>query len=140
MPTLTRRASLANLVMLLTLARQGLTDGLGADDVMLCVPVASVVREAAQLMSPDGMWVLVAGMPNGTLAPLDLSQVFLHNAQYTGTSGVSIQDQKLVMYKAVTGSLSPDMLVAAGGGTHAAKAGCDALIDGRFSGKIMVFP
>jgi len=117
-----------------------LSDGSGADDVVLCVPVASIVSEAAQLMSPDGMLVLFAGMPNGTLVPLDMSQVYLNNAQYTGTSGLSIEDQKLVMDKTVSGSLSPDILVAAVGGMHAAKIGYDALIEGQYAGKIVIFP
>jgi L-sorbose 1-phosphate reductase len=117
-----------------------LTQGRGADDIVLCVPVASLVSEAACLLSPDGMLVLFAGMPNGTLVPLDLSSVYLHNAQYTGTSGLSLEDQAMVMRKAASGSLSPDILVAAVGGMQAAKAGYDALIEGSYAGKIVIFP
>jgi threonine dehydrogenase-like Zn-dependent dehydrogenase len=116
------------------------SNGKGADDVVLCVPVASIVSESAALMNSNGMLVLFAGMPNGTLAPLDLSSVYLHNAQYTGTSGLTINDQALVMRKALAGDLSPDMSVAAVGGMKKAKEGYDALIAGSYPGKIIIFP
>lgn len=116
------------------------TDGLGADDVVVCVPVARLMAEAATLMHPDGMLVLFAGVPNGTLAPLDLSPVYLHNAQYTGTSGLTIADQALVMRRALDGSLSPGRSVAAIGGMEAAQAGVEAMMESRYPGKIVIFP
>ena len=88
----------------------------GADDVVVSVPIASVMAEAATLMNPNGMLVFFAGVPNGTLASLDFSPVYLHNAQFTGTSGLTMDDQAQVMYSALDGSLSPARLVAAIGG------------------------
>ncbi|MCE1255125.1 MAG: alcohol dehydrogenase catalytic domain-containing protein [Anaerolineae bacterium] len=117
-----------------------LTGGKGADDVVLSVPSPALASEAATLMNENGMLVLFAGMPNGSLAPLDFSSVYLHNAQYTGTSGLTIQDQALVMRKAVSGDLSPDMSLAAVGGMKTAQAGYEALIAGRYPGKIAIFP
>jgi L-sorbose 1-phosphate reductase len=116
------------------------TDGKGAEDIVLCVPVAGVVKEAAPLLNPDGMLVLFAGMPTGTLVPLELSSVYLRNAQYTGTSGLTLNDQALVMRKAMAGDLSPNMSVAAVGGMLVAKEAYQALIEGRFPGKIIIFP
>ena len=63
------------------------SDQQGADDVVVSVPIADVMAEAATVMNPDGMLVFFAGVPNGTLAPLNLSTVYLNNTQYTGTSG-----------------------------------------------------
>ncbi|MFW6070293.1 MAG: zinc-binding dehydrogenase, partial [bacterium] len=117
-----------------------LTGGEGADDVVVCVPNASLMAEAAAMMHPDGMLVLFAGVPNGTLAPLNLSHVYLHNAQYTGTSGLTLEDQRQVMERAKAGSLSPERVVAAIGGMNAALDGLQALIDGRYPGKIVIFP
>jgi threonine dehydrogenase-like Zn-dependent dehydrogenase len=116
------------------------TDKKGADDVVVCVPVAGLMAEAATLMNPNGMLVLFAGVPNGTLAPLDLSAVYLHNAQYTGTSGLTIRDQNQVMQRALAGELSPGRLVAAIGGMNAAQDGLKALMEGRYPGKIIIFP
>ncbi len=116
------------------------TDQLGADDVVVSVPAAALMAEAATLMNPDGMLVLFAGVPNGTLAPLDLSHVYLNNAQYTGTSGLTLNDQALVMQRALDGSLSPERSVAAIGGMNAAQEGLVAMMEGRYPGKIVIFP
>src|SRR5207245_9118837 len=63
------------------------TRGRGADDVVVTAPTVAAVTQAARVMAGDGMLVLFAGLPVGTRAALDLSRVFLHGAQYTGTSG-----------------------------------------------------
>jgi threonine dehydrogenase-like Zn-dependent dehydrogenase len=117
-----------------------LTDDRGADDVVVSVPLAPVMAEADTLMAPDGMLVFFAGVPNGTLAPLDLSAVYLSNAQYTGTSGLTIHDQQQVVDLAERGELSPGSIVGAVGGMRAAKDGIQALVDGSYSGKVLIFP
>ncbi len=117
-----------------------LTDGRGADDVVVTAPSARAVVAAADAMAPDGMLVLFAGVPVGTRAELDLSPVFLHGAQYTGTSGSRIADQALVIAKTVGGQLEPRRALAAVGGLEAARDALEALVEGRFTGKIVVFP
>ena len=116
------------------------TDGLGADDVVVSVPVASLMAEAATVLNENGMLVFFAGVPNGTMAPLDLSPVYLSNAQFTGTSGLTLEDQRLVMQRSLDGSLSPSRSVAAIGGMNAAQEGVQAMMDGRYPGKIVIFP
>jgi L-sorbose 1-phosphate reductase len=116
------------------------TGGSGADDVVVTAPVAPAVVAGAQAMAPDGMLVLFAGVPVGTRAALDLSPVFLHGAQYTGTSGSRIADQALVVEKSITGQLEPRRALAAVGGMEAAPDALRALIEGRFPGKIVIFP
>jgi len=116
------------------------TGGRGADDVVVTAPSAAAVTDGAGLMSPDGMLVLFAGVPVGTRASLDLSPVFLHGAQYTGTSGSRIADQQRVVDKTLAGLLSPGRALAAVGGIEAARDGLQAMIDGRFPGKIVIFP
>lgn len=116
------------------------TDNAGVDDVIVSVPIGSVMAEAAEFMKPDGMLVLFAGVPNGTFAPLDLSQVYLGNAQYTGTSGSRIEDQQAVVAKTLSGEVSPAQAVAAIGGMNAAVEGIQAMMEGRFPGKIVIFP
>jgi threonine dehydrogenase-like Zn-dependent dehydrogenase len=111
-----------------------------ADDVVITAPVASAVNDGLAAMAPDGMIVLFAGLPIGTLAPLDLSPVFLHGAQYTGTSGSRIVDQERVIQKTLLGQLSPGHSLAAVGGIEAAADGIRAMMDGTFAGKIVIFP
>jgi threonine dehydrogenase-like Zn-dependent dehydrogenase len=119
---------------------RGLTGGKGADDVIVTAPSPQAVVSAAAAMAPDGMLVLFAGVPVGTRVALDLSPVFLHGAQYTGTSGSRIEDQALVMAKTVAGELEPRRALAAVGGIETAAEALQALVDGRFPGKIVVFP
>lgn len=129
----TSRESLHDVVMRVSGER-------GADDVVVSVPAAPLMAESAKLIAPDGMLVLFAGVPNGTLAPLDLSSVYLHNAQYTGTSGLTLNDQRQVMERALAGDLSPGRSVAAIGGMNAARQGVEAMMEGRYPGKIVIFP
>jgi L-sorbose 1-phosphate reductase len=116
------------------------TKGRGADDVVVTAPTAAAVTQAARVMAGDGMLVLFAGLPVGTRATLDLSRVYLHGAQYTGTSGSRIADQALVVRKTLAGQLSPARAVAAVGGIEAAAEGLRSLVEGRFAGKIVIFP
>ena len=117
-----------------------LTNGAGADDVIVTAPSGQAVVSAAAAMAPDGMLVLFAGVPVGTRVALDLSPVFLHGAQYTGTSGSRIADQALVVTKTVAGELEPRRALAAVGGMESAADALQALVDGRFPGKIVIFP
>jgi threonine dehydrogenase-like Zn-dependent dehydrogenase len=116
------------------------TEGRGADDVIVSVPVAAIMADAATLMAPDGLLVLFAGVPNGTMAPLNISDVYLHNAQFTGTSGSTLNDQATVINKTVAGELSPNRSVAAVGGIEAAWDGIKAMMEGRYPGKIVILP
>jgi threonine dehydrogenase-like Zn-dependent dehydrogenase len=116
------------------------TKGRGADDVIVTAPTAAAVAQAARVMAGDAMLVLFAGLPVGTRAALDVSRVFLHGAQYTGTSGSRIADQALVVGKTLAGDLSPANAVAAVGGIEAAADGLRSLVEGRFAGKIVIFP
>jgi threonine dehydrogenase-like Zn-dependent dehydrogenase len=116
------------------------TKGRGADDVIVTAPTAAAVTQAARVMAGDAMLVLFAGLPVGTRATLDISRVFLHGAQYTGTSGSRIADQALVVSKALAGQVSPAHAVAAVGGIEAAADGLRSLMEGRFPGKIVIFP
>ncbi|MBT8494686.1 MAG: alcohol dehydrogenase, partial [Deltaproteobacteria bacterium] len=112
----------------------------GADDIILSVPVPAVMEQGAALLAPDGMLVLFAGVPNGSLAALNVSDVYLANAQFTGTSGLSTADQRLVLDKAKAGTLSPQRSLGAVGSIEAVTEGLQALIDGTFPGKVMIFP
>jgi len=116
------------------------TNGRGADDVVVTAPAAAAVTDGAALLARGGMLVVFAGVPVGTRASLDLSRVFLEGVQYTGTSGSRIADQQRVVDKTLAGQLSPGRALAAVGGIDAARDGLQAMIDGRFPGKIVIFP
>ena len=116
------------------------TQNQGADDVVVSVPVAALMEEGDTVMKPDGMLVLFAGVPNGTMGAVNLSNVYLSNAQYTGTSGLTIDDQASVMHRRVAGTLSPGRSVAAIGGLETAADAIASVVDGRYPGKVVIFP
>jgi len=117
-----------------------LTEGRGADDVVVSVPVAPIMANAGTLLAPDGMLVFFAGIANGTMGPLDISRVYLDNTQFTGTSGSAIDDQAAVLAKATAGALSPSLNLAAVGGIDAGREGIEAVLNGTFAGKVVIFP
>jgi hypothetical protein len=98
------------------------------------------MEEGDTVMKPDGMMVLFAGVPNGTMGALNLSNVYLSNAQYTGTSGLTIDDQASVMARRVAGTLSPGRSVAAIGGLETAAEAIESVIEGKYPGKVVIFP
>lgn len=116
------------------------TNQQGADDVVVSVPVAKLMEEADTVMKPDGMLVFFAGVPNGTMGKVNLSNVHLSNAQYTGTSGLTIHDQASVMERRIAGTLSPGRSVAAIGGIETAADAIQSVMDSKYPGKVVIFP
>ena len=116
------------------------TSGQGADDVVVSVPIAGLMEEGASVMKSDGMLVAFAGVPVGTMGKVNLSNVYLSNAQYTGTSGLTIDDQATVMNRRMAGTLSPGRSVAAIGGLETAAEAIQSVMDGKYPGKVVVFP
>jgi threonine dehydrogenase-like Zn-dependent dehydrogenase len=116
------------------------TNGKGADDVVISVPVAKLMEEGDSVMKPDGMLVFFAGVPNGTMGKVNLSNVYLSNAQYTGTSGLTIHDQASVMERRIAGTLSPGRSVAAIGGMETAAEAIQSVSESKYPGKVVIFP
>ena len=116
------------------------TNNQGADDVVVSVPVAKLMEEGDTVMKPDGMLVFFAGVPNGTMGNVNLSNVYLSNAQYTGTSGLTIHDQASVMERRIAGTLSPGRSVAAIGGMETAADAIQSVMDSKYPGKVVIFP
>lgn len=116
------------------------TGGKMADDVVVCVPVGPLMEEAAKLLAPEGMLVFFAGVPVGTMINVDINNIYLNNMQLTGTSGSTMDDQRMVVQKTTAKELSPILSVAAVGGIEAALDGLDAMMTSKFTGKIIIFP
>ena len=110
------------------------------DDAVVCVPIAALMQETAQVLKADGMLMLFAGVPNGTFIEVDMNPVFLGNQQLTGTSGSKMIDQEVVLQKTLKKELNTNRSVAAVGGMNAARDGIDALMKGTYAGKIVIFP
>ena len=119
---------------------QEVNDGKMADDVVVCVPSTGLMESSYQLLGPNGMFVLFAGAPIGNVMEVDISNIFMNNLQLTGTSGSTMDDQRLVVKRTVEGELSPILSVAAIGGMKAALDGLDAMMTGKYAGKVVILP
>ncbi len=79
-------------------------------------------------------------LTEGTVAQLDLSNVYLGGMQMTGSAGSTIHDQAAVLERVAAGHLSTANAVAAIGGLDAARDGMQGLMEGRFPGKMVIYP
>jgi len=117
-----------------------LTGGVGCDDIVVMVPSTRLIEEAVRCLSPDGMLVLFAGVPLGSRALLPLDNVYLHNVQFTGTSGSTVADELRVLEKVKLGTLSPARSLGAIVGLMGVAEGFRAVMEGVFPGKVVIFP
>ncbi|MFQ5809442.1 MAG: alcohol dehydrogenase catalytic domain-containing protein [Armatimonadota bacterium] len=116
------------------------TQGRGFDDVCTLVPSAGLIEGADRWLAEHGVMNIFAGIALGTMAELDLSCTYLRGARFVGTSGSAIADLQYTLEKTEAGKLSPNGSVAAIGGINAVKEGLEAVAEGRFPGKIVIFP
>jgi len=112
----------------------------GFDDIVVVVANVAAVESAAQHLAPHGLLVVFGGLARGTVAQLDLSNVYLGGMQMTGSAGATIRDQAAVLERVAAGYLSTASAVAAIGGLDAARDGMQGLMDGRFPGKMVIYP
>jgi threonine dehydrogenase-like Zn-dependent dehydrogenase len=110
------------------------------DDIMVMAPDASAIAEAADYIAPGGVMNVFAGVARGTMASLDLSDVYLKDVRFIGHSGLTTEDMRLTLHQVESGNLSPNRLVAAIGSLNAAREGLQAVKDAVFPGKIVIFP
>lgn len=114
--------------------------GRGFDDIVVIVASVPAIEAALPHLACDGLLVVFGGLARGTLARLDLSQIYLGCVQITGSAGSTIRDQAAVLGKVAAGHLSTASAVAAIGGLDAARDGMQGLMDGRFPGKMVIYP
>jgi L-sorbose 1-phosphate reductase len=119
---------------------RALHGGRGFDDIVVMVASVPAIEAAMPHLAADGLLVLFAGLARGTIAQLDISNIYLGNLQITGSAGSRIADQAAVIARVAAGHLSTARAVSAIGGLSAARAGIEALMEGRFPGKIVIFP
>lgn len=119
---------------------QEFTGGRGFDDIVVLAPVAALVEQAVPHLAEQGLMNIFAGVPIGTIAELDLACVYMRQARFVGSSGSRISDLKDTLDAAESGQLSTDMSVAAIGGMEASWDGMLAAKEGRFPGKIVIYP
>ena len=112
----------------------------GFDDIMVLAPIAAVTAEAAEWLSPQGVMNIFAGVARGTMAQLDLSDVYLEQVRHIGHTASSIDDLRFMLHQAESGELSPNRSVAAIGSLEAVRDGMQSVMDTTFPGKVVIYP
>jgi threonine dehydrogenase-like Zn-dependent dehydrogenase len=112
----------------------------GFDDIVVLAPIPRVISDAATHLAEGGVMNIFAGVARGTMADLDLSDVYLKNVRVIGHSASTIDDLRLMLNQAESGELSPNRSVAAVGSLGAAKDGLEAVQEADFPGKIVIYP
>lgn len=112
----------------------------GFDDIIVLAPIPAVIADAATWLAAEGVMNIFAGVARGTMAQIDLSDVYLKDKRIIGHSASSIGDLRLMLKFAEEGTLSPNRSVAAIGSLIATKDGLQAVMDQVFPGKVVIFP
>ncbi len=117
------------------------TGGKGFDDIVMLVPAPALIAESFPHLAPGGTMNVFAGVARGVKVALDISACFdARQVRITGTSGSAIADMSQMLDDAEAGRLSTDRAVAAVGGLNSVRDGYRAVAEGRFPGKVVIYP
>ncbi|MDG4824722.1 alcohol dehydrogenase catalytic domain-containing protein [Asanoa sp. WMMD1127] len=116
------------------------TAGLGFDDIVVTAPAVSAAEQAFEHLADGGVINLFAALPRGTMCAWDLTAVAHRGVRAVGTSGSSADDLRRVRDRIENGIIQPNRSVAAIGGLEAAPDALRAVAEGRFGGKVVIFP
>jgi len=112
----------------------------GFDDIVVLAPVAPLIADSAKWLAEGGVMNVFAGVGRGTQASLDLSEAYTRGTRIIGHSASSIDDLKLMLHFAESGTLSPNRSVAAIGSLEAVKDGLRSVMDTVYPGKVVIYP
>jgi len=112
----------------------------GFDDIIVLAPIPPVITDAASHLAPKGVMNIFAGVARGTMAKLDLSDVYMKSIRFFGHSASTIDDLRLMLHQVESDQLSTNRSVAAIGSLSAARDGLQALKDTTYPGKVVIFP
>jgi L-sorbose 1-phosphate reductase len=114
--------------------------GGGYNDIVIVAPVAEALEQAVAAAGDDCVINIFAGVAPGAYAHIDLNAVALRGVRFTGTSGSSIADLCRVRDLVESRQLDTNRSVAAIAGMEGVADGLHAVADGRFGGKVVIFP
>jgi threonine dehydrogenase-like Zn-dependent dehydrogenase len=112
----------------------------GFDDIVVLVPLAAAISEVSSYLAPRGVLNVFAGVKPGTVADLPLEAIVKKRARIMGSSGSPLSAMRSTLAMLESGRLSTALSLAAVGDMASASRGMKALIDGTYTGKIVIFP
>ncbi|NPV77709.1 MAG: zinc-binding dehydrogenase [Anaerolineae bacterium] len=111
----------------------------GFDDIMVCAPSTDAIAEAFNLLAPQGVINIFAGVAKDALVEIDLSSAWLKGTRTIGFSGSTVEDMRKTLELIETGEFEPARLVMAVGSIEAAKEGLQAVMKSVYPGKIVIY-
>jgi threonine dehydrogenase-like Zn-dependent dehydrogenase len=118
-----------------------LSGGEGFDDIVILAPSVQAIEDAAAMAAPGGVINVFAGLNRGTEALLDLNPVIDgRQIRFIGSSGSSIADMRSMLVLVEQGVLDTNRTVAAISGLDGVYNGIQAVSEGRFPGKVVIYP
>lgn len=112
----------------------------GFDDVVVCAPGIDPVDEGKRFLNPYGKLILFSGTKYGTYTKLPIGWIPSFGLKLNASSGSSVDDEKEVLSKIEKGIIDPNKNVAAIAGFNAVKKALQAVSDGLFPGKVILYP
>lgn len=112
----------------------------GFDDIVMMAAVPRLISDSAVYLGENGMLNVFAGVARGTTTPVDFTPVIERGARFYGSSGSAIEDLAQTISMTEKGELSPNRAISGIGGMDAAWDGMEAVRDGTFDGKIVIYP
>ena len=116
------------------------TDHQGCDDIVVLAPIPELVAQASSQAAPGCVVNIFAGIPVGSEADLPLSDVYLRQVRYTGSSGSRVEDLNTVLEKARTGRLDANRSLGVIGGISQALDALQRVARGETPSKAVLFP
>jgi D-arabinose 1-dehydrogenase-like Zn-dependent alcohol dehydrogenase len=112
----------------------------GFDDIVVMAPSTKVIEDAMPLLIDGGVMNVFAGLPRGTLANFDYNLITAHGNRFVGTSGSSIDDLRHMLDLTERQVLATNGAVAAVAGLEGVPDGLQSVAEGRFPGKVVIYP
>jgi len=113
-----------------------------ADDIIILCPVAKVVEQAVEYLAFEGYLNVFAGFPSRDKSNVTLNLNDMHYGGWTlvASSGSPIEALVKALADSTTGKIDPNNAVACVGGLDAAKEAIAAVHEGRYPGRIVIYP
>jgi threonine dehydrogenase-like Zn-dependent dehydrogenase len=114
--------------------------GVGYDDIAVMAPSVPAIELAMNHLADNGVMNVFAGVTRGTQARFNMNDIVRRGVRFTGTSGSSIDDLAHMRDLIESKQLATNKSVNAVAGLEGVAAGLAAVAEGRFPGKVVIFP
>ncbi|MFW6139464.1 MAG: zinc-binding dehydrogenase [Spirochaetota bacterium] len=110
------------------------------DYVVCLAAIPAVIEEASSFLGRNAVLNVFAGVSKGTIVKLNIKEVASKSVRFIGSSGSTIEDMEYTLRKVEEGKLNTNSSVAGVAGMREVWKGLEAVKNGTFAGKILVYP